>query len=188
MNLNKNLITSLFLEYYLVVPDLDILSIKNNRLSTISTRFFDKLNVKIIVTDNYFICCKIPSKSMCTSIKLWYESCKHLLLQRSITVCALCYSLFLIFSNVFAIFLQKMSHVKNRKEYGTFQYVALSVNFTDLTWGIYLIFLIISDFSFKNNFVIQESLWQSSFICLLSFSINLNFNFLSPLLSSFMSF
>ena len=188
LNLNNNVILALFLDYYSMVPDLAILSIKNNKFSTISSRLFDELNVKIIVTDSYFICCKTPLRSTCTSVKLWYESCEHLLLQRSITVCAFCYSLFLIITNVLVIFLQKILHVRNRKEYGTFQYVALSVNLTDLTWGIYLIVLTLSDFIFKNNFVIQESLWKSSFICIFLFSINLNFNFLSPLLSSFMSF
>ena len=114
--------------------------------------------------------------------------CKPLLLQISISVCIFCYSLFLIVSNVFAIFLQRMSYVRSKKVNDTFQYVAISVNFIDLTWGIYLLLLMISDFIFKSNFVIHESLWKSSFICFFLFSINLNFNFLSPLLSSFMSF
>ena len=188
LNLNNNFISTLFFDYHLMVPDLKIISIRNNRLSTISSRLFDELNVKIIVTNNYLICCKIPLRSTCPSVKLWYESCEHLLLQTSITVCAFCYSLFLIITNAFVIFLQKIVHVKNRKEYGTFQYVALSINLTDLTWGIYLLVLTISDFIFKNNFFIQESVWKSSFICIFLFSINLNFNFLSPLLSSFMSF
>ena len=116
LDLNNNFISALFLDYYLVVPDLYVLSIKNKRLSTISTRFFDK----IIVTDNYFICCKTPPKSICTSTKLRFQSCKPLLLQRSITVCTFCYSLFLIVTNIFAIFLQKMSHVRSKKGNGTF--------------------------------------------------------------------
>ena len=75
LDLNNNFISALFLDYYLVVPDLYVISIKNNRLSTISTRFFDELNVKIIVTDNYFICCKTPPKSIYTSTKLRFQSC-----------------------------------------------------------------------------------------------------------------
>ena len=188
LNLNNNFISALFLDYYVLVPDLEIVSIKNNRLSTISSRFFDDLNVKVIVTDNYFICCKSPSKSMCISVKLWFESCRHLLLQRSIRMCAFCYSFFLTFSNAFAVILQK-SHIINGKDnYGVFQYLAISVYLVDLTWGVYLTFLVIFDFFFEDNFVIQESLWKSSFACFFLFSINLNFNILSPLLSIFISF
>ena len=189
LDLNNNFISALFLDYYLLIPDLEIVSIKNNRLSTISTRFFDELNVKVIVTDNYFICCKSPSESMCKSVKLWFESCRHLLLQSSIKICAFCYSFFLIFSNVFAVILQKKLHIiKSKKNYGVFQYLAISVNLIDLTLGLYLILLVISDFFFEDNFVIQESLWKSSFACFFLFSINLNFNILSPLLSIFISF
>ena len=189
LDLNNNFISELFLDYHLLVPDLEIVSIKNNRLSTISTRFFDDLNVKVIVTDNYFICCNSPSKSMCTSVNLWFESCKHLLLQSSIRVCAFCNSLFLLFSNSFAVILQKkVNIIKSKENHGAFQYLAISVDLIDWTWGIYLILLVISDFFFEDNFVIQESLWKSSIVCFFSFSINLNFNILSPLLSIFISF
>ena len=188
LNLNNNLISTLFFDYYLLGPDLGIVSIKNNRLSTISPRFFDHLNVKIIVTDNYFICCKTPIKFTCTSVKLWFQFCNHLLLQRSMTVCTFCYSLFLIISNVFTASLQKLAHLRGKDKYNAFQYVASSINLIDFTLGIYLIFLVISDFIFEDNFVIQESLFKSSFACFSLFSINLNFNILSPLLSGLMSF
>ena len=110
LNLNNNLISALFWDNHISVPDLEILSIRNNRLSTISSNFFDDLNVNVVVTDKYFICCKTPLKSMCTSVQLWFESCKHLLLQRSITVCAFFYSFLLIFSNVlYNIFSEKIT-------------------------------------------------------------------------------
>ena len=48
--------------------------------------------------------------------------------------------------------------------------------------------LVLSDFIFEDNFVIQESLFKSSFSCFFLLSINLNFNILSPLLSGLMSF
>ena len=189
LNLNNNFISELFLDYYIFVTDLEILSIKNNRLSTISPGFFDDLNVKVIVTDHFFICCKSPSKSTCTSVKLWFESCKHLLLQRSLRVCAFCYSFFLIFCNIFAVILQRKIHIiKSKENHGAFQYLVISVHLIDFTWGLYLILLVISDFIFEDNFVIQESLWKSSFVCFFSFSISLIFNILSPLLSIFISF
>ena len=188
LNLNNNFISALFLDHHILVPHLEMLSIKNNRLSTISSRFFDDINVRIMVADNHFICCKTPSKSMCTSEKVWFESCNHLLLQRSITVFAFFSSIFLIFCNVFSAFWQKQSLMRSKKKYSNFQCVAISVNLIDLTWGIYLTFLVISDIHFEDNFVIQESLWKSSLLCFFLFSINLHFNILSPLISSFISF
>ena len=188
LDLSNNFISILFSDYYLLAPFLDVVSIKNNRLSTISSRFFDDLNIKTLVTDNYFICCKTPSESTCISVKHWSESCEHLLLQRGITISALCYSFFLIFVNVFIVFFHKLSHAKLRENYASFQYIVISVNLIDLTWRIYLLIMVISDFVFDDNFVTHETLWKSSFVCYFSFSINLNFNILSPLLSSFMSF
>ena len=93
----------------------------------------------------------------------------------------------LICCNVSAAFVQKMSCMRRKGNYGAFQYVAISVNFIDLTWGIYLIFLVIFDLIFAENFVFQELLWKSSFICYFLFSINLNYNILSPLFISFIA-
>ena len=125
---------------------------------------------------------------MCTSVKLWFESCKHLLLQKLITFYVFCFSILLIVSNVFATFMLKISHMRSKDNYGAFQYVAISANFMDLTWGIYLLILLISDFLYEDNFVLYESSWQSGFTCYFLFSVSLNYNILSPLLSSFLSF
>ena len=103
-------------------------------------------------------------------------------------MCTFCYSLFLLISNVLTTFLQKLAHLRCKENYSAFQYVASSINLIDFTWGIYLTFLVLSDFIFEDNFVIQESLFKSSFACFFLLSINLNFNILSPLLSGLMSF
>ena len=84
-------------------------------------------------------------------------------------------------------FLKKSPYARNEKN-STFQYIAISVSFVYLIWGIYLLVLVISDLVFGNNFVIHKTLWQANFLCFFLFSINLNFNILSPMLSSFMSF
>ena len=188
LDLSNNFIINLFSDSHLVVDDLEILSIKNNTLSKISDSIFNNFNLKILITDKYFLCCKLPFHSTCTSVRLWFESCKHLLLQRYLTLYAFCFSVLLVFSNVFATFVQKIFHRRGKENYGVFQYVAISVNFIDFTWGIYLIILVICDLLFENNFIFLESLWKSSFICYFLFSVNLNYNILSPLLSSFLSF
>ena len=46
LNLNNNFISELFLDYYIFVTDFEILSIKNNRLSTIPSRFFNDFKCK----------------------------------------------------------------------------------------------------------------------------------------------
>ena len=188
LDLSNNIITKLFIDSNLLISYLEILSIKNNILTEISDSTFDNFNLKILVTDEYFICCNLPSNSICTSVKLWFESCKHLLLHRSITVYVFCFSTLLIISNVVATFLQMISNRKNKECYGAFQYVAISVNILYLTWGIYLKFLVVFDFLFKDNFILHKSLWQSSFICHFLCSINLNYNILSRLLNNFISF
>ena len=188
LDLSNNFIINLFSDSHLVVGDLQIVSIENNTLSEISDNIFNNFNLKVLITDEYLFCCKLPFHSMCTSARLWFESCKHLLLQRILTLYVFCFSVFLIFLNVFATFVQKNVHMRGKENYGAFQYVAISINFIDFTWGIYLIILVVSDFLFENNFIFQESLWKSSFICYFLFTINLNYNIISPLLSGFISF
>ena len=188
MDLSDNFIIKLFLDSHSIAVYLEILSIKNNTLTEISDNIFNNFNLKILVTDKYLICCKLPYTSMCTSVKLWFESCKHLLLQKLITVYVFCFSILLLVSNVFTTFLLKISHMRSKDNYGAFQYVAISANVMDLSWGIYLITLVVSDFLFENNYILHESSWQSGFTCYFLFSVNLNYNILSPLLSSFLSF
>ena len=188
LDLSNNYIIKLFVDSHLIVSYLEILSIKNNTLTEIPDSIFNNFNLKILVTDKYVFCCKLPYTSMCTSAKLWFESCKHLLLQKLITFYVFCFSILLIVSNVFATFMLKISHMRSKDNYGAFQYVAISANFMDLTWGIYLLILLISDFLYEDNFVLYESSWLSGFTCYFLFSVSLNYNILSPLLSSFLSF
>ena len=187
LDLSNNFIIKLFSDSHVIASYLEVLSIKNNTLTAISDRIFNNFNLKILITNKYFICCKLPSYSICTSVRPWFESCNNLLLQRSITVYVFCYSILIIFSNVSAAFVQKMSCMRSKDNSGTFQYIVISVNFIDLTWGIYLIFLVVFDLIFEENFVLQESLWKSSLFCYFLFSINLNYNILSPLFSSFIA-
>ena len=89
LDLSNNFISTSFSDFDLLAPYLHVVLIKKNRLSSISSKFFYNLNIKTLVTDNYFICCKTPLESMCSSVKHWSESCEHLLLQRAITASTL---------------------------------------------------------------------------------------------------
>ena len=120
LDLSDNFITNIFCDSHGIVSNIKIVVIKNNTLSTICESSFHDFNLKIVVTDYYFICCKTPLSSMCTSEKVWYESCNHILLQRSLTVSAVLFLIVLILSNLISIVLLKVSNTKSQQNSGSF--------------------------------------------------------------------
>ena len=70
---------------------------------------------------------------------------------------------------------------------GPFKMAVISVNVGDISIGIYMIILWISDLSYSGVFALKDSQWVSSSFCFIAFAISLNFNIISPLCLCFLS-
>ncbi len=89
--------------------------------------------------------------------------------------------------NVASIILLKRSKGKMFDKTKAFQKIATRINFVDLSFVIYLTILLVGDLVYKERIVLKERQWTAGPFCFTAFAIALNFWWLSPPMSGFLS-
>ena len=158
--------------------------LQNSSFRYISKDAFKSVNLKVLQTQDYHLCCVLKDDAYCTALRPWYLSCNDLLGTTSIKVCFYVISLAVVIANVISIIAQR-----NGKGYFTsaFKMTVISVNVGDISIGIYMIILWISDLFYSSLFALNDIKWASSSFCFIAFAISLNFNIISPLSLCFLS-
>ena len=186
LDLRNNQISNIF-SCILLKTSLKILVISNNTINDITKHEFEMLNVEILLTDNYHICCIVPSESLSTAKSPWYPDCSSLLMNKYVRWCCLFLSCFVVLLNMTSLIVQLFSRTSSTKS-ESFKTIVIPITSTDVTLGLYLLTLFIKDHVSNEKFVFKEIQWTSGPICFLAFAVILNFSMLSPLLLSYLSF
>ena len=139
--------------------------------------------MKILLSDNYKICCLKPDGVKCSTNPPWYKSCDNLLASLSLKLSFCCLSAMIITGNIFSIIFQRKC-----TKMGPFETMIISTNLVDLLCGIHLTTIWSADLIFRKNFVLTEIDWRSSLTCFFSFGASFLFSILSPILLCLMSF
>ncbi len=157
------------------------LVLTNNSLDKISHTLFLFSTVKFIVVEKYQVCCLAPASSRCTAQAAWYMSCDNLLPNTSVKVCCYTVSALIVVCCVLSIITQRLDKAS------AFSNIAISVNATDFTCAAPLILLCIADYSFGDDYFLEEHIWRTSPKCFACFGSLLFFLVCSPFFLGFLS-
>lgn len=142
-----------------------LLNITLTDLDFIDHELFSKVKFKVILTDDFQICCMNSNPdSICTAKPLWPSSCTALLSNMGLKVISWILSFMVVFLNslsairIVVLWYQK----KNLKLYD--QYVLL-INFCDVTFGLYLLTVSILDAAQGERYVESDKRWRKGVIC-----------------------
>ena len=78
IDLSNNRISSIARDCFLNITDLYKLILINNFLIDMILNIFDTIQVSIIDTDDFHLCCIAPIETRCTASIPWYTSCSRL--------------------------------------------------------------------------------------------------------------
>lgn len=159
-------------------------SVHTNPLGNIQVHSCTSLTATVIQTENFRICCCVPSETICKAEKMWFQSCNNLLSTTIVKASFYLVSVLIISGNIFCIFL----HIKFRKRGKQHAALTMSVNLTDVVLGFYLLTLIAADTKFADQFVFEQDGWKSDVTCVAAHTLVLSYNVLSPVISFLMSF
>ena len=170
LNLTCNsldLITFDFVQIHLIVFD-----IRKNAFSQFSANTFLEFRIQHLLTDHYYHCCALYGASICISGKPWYISCESIISKYhvKIFIYIICSSILLL--NIMCILLQYLT--SKSKTFG-FDKIITAISFTDVSYGVYLLFLIVGE-GFLDFFM-----WTSSPLCIIAYGLFFNYNLFSPL-------
>ncbi len=175
LNLSNNHLLDLSHFCFQDISTLSFLSLKNISAKNVSVHTFKYAEFRILETDEFLLCCLIPSNVHCSTQNLQGSSCPHLLQTVSVKITFYCIS-FVVFSlNVASIALLK--HLSAKKAY---LLTTLSVNIVDLLCSFPLIIIWIADIVLRDNHLLQAEKWTSSAACFASYFLSSLFAILSP--------
>ena len=135
-----------------------------------------------MVTDTDGICCLIPVMVKCLPVRS-YNKPHNLFPNYIVRWSFYCISFVIILANICSIALQ----ITFRDKRGSFETIVTAVNFTDISLGVYLALLWISDLMYKGCFVFKDLKWRSNVKCFVIMGTFLNFSILSPVTLCFVS-
>ena len=132
-----------------------ILILTDTCLDDISLKALDEIKLDFLVTEQDRLCCILPSETACLNHKTWYHSCKNLFQNDVIKIhCYLIFT-FLLISNAICLILQRRSLAAAKTSFNrAFTNINSAINLSDLTLGVYLCLLMITDISYTHNFAL----------------------------------
>ena len=189
------------------LPSLNFLCLSNNPLSMVASNFivfsyslkllqvkkikfwnlnpssFASLNIGIIDTTDYHLCCIVSSDIKCTGLIPWYVSCSNMLELNYIKSMFIFISFLILLLTVASVLLNILSKMSG----SVFSIIMSGVDLSDLLYAIYLSSIWLADTYYKNIFMVKEKLWRSDKFCFTAFGIILCYTLTNQLLILVMS-
>ena len=179
LNLSSNPITNV---PALIVSEtifLDVLSMKAVPLEHFHRNVFQGLQVAIVETTDYYICCVLPARSFCTEPKAWFKICEGLLPS---FLLKLVMGIMLVLVSILN-FLSAAFHARIRSGGGkAFCVAVVGISMSNVLIFACLATIWIADQIFQDSYPIGVRKWKSGFICFVLSGIFLWFTILSQLL------
>ncbi len=186
VNLSNNPLHYLQAEFVVYSSHMSVIIIRNISLRNIALDAFHNVNVDIIDTTDFHICCVAPPRSICTENIPWYRSCLDLLSDRKMVICFMVVASNILFLNVASMLLNILQHKLKIIKPG-FSATVFAININDLLCALYLSIIWIAHLQTKGRFKLMEQAWRSGAACFTASNIVIWFTLQTQLLHIFLS-
>ena len=154
------------------------LNINRNPLIHIVQTMFKGLDVSIVLSNSFQICCISPQDTICLAQKPGYLSCSSLLPNFLVKLIVIFISSVSLCLNTISVVIN--NNIKRMKQQEAFTLIAMSINFSDILCGLYLTVLWIGNFYYSDSFILRYFQWKSSYLCFSGFLLILIFCLMMP--------
>ena len=152
-------------------------------LIDIDINAFNDQIIKVILTNNYYICCIAPTNVICAASKPWYISCSDILPKYSYKILFKTVIIIILLFNIISI----LMYLIDQKSTMSFKVTVISLNISNLLCLSYMEIIWISDAKLQSIFAVKQKEWRSGSTCFAAFGILLWFTLLSQLVLLFLS-
>ena len=188
LNLAHNFLKGFSYKYILYPKSTMLLNLRNNSFKKLEIHSFEMLQIQLIQSDNYKLCCILPEKVMCVSKVAQFASCTTLMKTDITMSTAFIMALSIILTNISVIFLEYSSTFKrNIQRFRASEVIFCTIGLMDVTYGVYLVILLVAHITYGDLYVLREEQWRASLSCHIAFTLSLYYNIASPLMQLFLS-
>ena len=188
IDLSNNMLT-IFQKNFMTMSDkLSFLALENNTLKGKKNKdILNNLNLKFLIIEHFALCCFKMENVKCSTQKLWYMSCSHLLIDNTWLI-SFCFISFLIVCTNLLQALVQIKYCSKKQKARAYDSIVSSICITDITVAVPLLILWLGDIYFEDNFIFVEDQWKSSVMCFVSGGINVYYGLTSTYLNILLSF
>ena len=187
IDMSDNKLMLLFRNTFYNIVNIDTLKLQNNLFMDINFDMFSSIPVKIMITDDFQICCISPKDTECSESPPWLMSCFNLLPNMKIRLLFSIISFIILTGNSFS-FLKNITAIKKKHRGELYSIITCAINVGDSLCGGYLIIVWIGDLQYGREFIVNEMKWRNGILCSLAFVLILMFSLVIPYLLSVLSF
>ena len=183
LDLSNNKISFVKKKMFLGMEGIVFFKFHQNYLKEIPKMAFKHLILmKFIMTSDFKICCIKPCRdTICIIEPNISDNCQGLITNSIITT-----MMFVIASLIITFNLISLSRLTPRKN-TCFNAIAKYLNLSDLSYGMYVIFIATCTIYFKTSFALNEMHWKSHMICYILCVLYTYFQLTSVVLTLFMA-
>ena len=179
LDISNNKLLFLQRDTFYKVNRIYILNLQNNPLTEISLEMFSGVNIRILVSNYFYICCITLMDTTCTAKIPWYASCSHLLPNIETKVTFIIVSLGIVSGNSLSILKNIM--IRNKRLKGEiYSIIVCAINMGDILCGSYILVLWIGDLYYSDEFIINDTKWKYGMACSVAFWFLLMFSLSVP--------
>ena len=169
ISLSSNPLISMSSNFIVLCKSLRLFEMKHTRLFNLDPMTFLNLQIAVIDTSDYHLCCIIYSHSKCTAELPWYVSCSDILGVYYIKMLYIFFTILCLFLNFTSLLFNALSHSSQTM----FSILMSGINVGNLAYAFYLSFIWLTNIYFDGVFMIKEAFWRSSNYCFIIFTIAL---------------
>ena len=167
LDVSYNNISSLTARMFFGIENIKHFAIFGNPLKEIDADLFvGVFKLQFIFTGNFRLCCIRPNKdSICTAKAQWPASCEDLISNIYIYISMWIVTLSVVLLNLISfLYLVLIPKIETQLK-GHFQAIARCLNISDLTYGVYMTFILAATVYFKNTFAVNKLQWRGHIAC-----------------------
>ncbi len=185
IDVSSNQILFLPKHFIFSITSLYQLILYGNPLIKITVDIFQNLNIAILSSENYRICCIVSPNTLCSVPPPWYSSCSRLFSDLKMRVFFNIISFTILLANTAnLVSLWRILHERKQP----FSVIVLCVSISDALCGLYLLVIWIADAFFGDTYIVNDSTWRKSFVCFVLFFLVSFFSLMVPYFLSVLTF
>ena len=186
IDLSVNQLSVLGQDIFFNLTRLSTLLLHKNYFKILNPDMQIEVDLKVVVTSTFEICCLVVEETVCKSPRSWIKSCSAVISQLYLKVIFVVVTVLILVLNLFSLSVNFKMHSQVRRKHRTFTVIIAYDSGCNVLCGVYFLLLTTANFYFKRNFGFHLNFSHSfDFFCNIMLSSVTTYSILSPMILLF---
>ncbi len=158
---------------------------KKRQLQEIPYNVFSTVEIILLQTNSFLLCCTVPPTTFCSAEPAWFESCQRLLATEALRVTFSTVLSLSLTVNLYSVIFQYILNKVCPEKFKSYRITVSFIHFGEILFAASMTVLLAADQIYGNKLELYQNKWKSSSVCFTVLSLFLLNNLASPYLLGF---